>query len=89
MRQKKGFVMREVCGENVLIGEGVETVDFNRIVRFNGTASFLWQKAAEQGDFTAESLADALSAEYQIDHDTAVRDTEKLLAGWQKEGLLL
>ena len=80
--------MRDVCGEQVLVGEGTSAVDFNRLVRFNGTASFLWQKAGELGDFTAESLAAALTAEYNIDQATALADTERLLANWQKEGLL-
>ena len=88
MKLKKGFVMRDVCGEQVLVGEGMSAVDFNRLVRFNGTAAFLWQKAGEMGDFTAESLAAELSKEYDIDDATALADTEKLLANWQKEGLL-
>ncbi len=80
--------MRNVCGENVLVGEGTETVDFNRLVRFNGPAAFLWQKASEMGDFTDETLAAALSAEYDVDGGTALADTRKLLDNWQKEGLL-
>lgn len=80
--------MRDVCGEQVLVGEGMSAVDFNRLVRFNGTASFLWKKAGELGDFTAESLAAALAKEYDIDNATALADTERLLANWQKEGLL-
>lgn len=80
--------MRDVCGEHVLVGEGTETVDFNRLVKFNGVAAFLWEKASEMGDFTAENLANALTAEYNVDLDTALNDTRKLLANWQKEGLL-
>lgn len=88
MKLKEGFVMRDVCGEQVLVGEGVSTVDFNRLVKFNGTAAFLWKKACEIGDFTAEQLAAKLSEEYNIDNATALADTERLLASWQKEGLL-
>ena len=88
MKLKEGFVMRDVCGEQVLVGEGVSTVDFNRLVKFNGTAAFLWKKAGEIGDFTAEQLAAKLSEEYNIDNATALADTERLLASWQKEGLL-
>ena len=80
--------MRDVCGEQVLVGEGVSAVNFNRLVRFNGTAAFLWKKAGEIGDFTSEQLAAALSKEYNIDNATALADSEKLLAFWQKEGLL-
>lgn len=88
MKLKKGFVMRDVCGEHVLVGEGTETVNFNRLVKFNDVAAFLWQKASEMDDFTAETLAAAITAEYNVDDETAINDTRKLLADWQKEGLL-
>ena len=88
MKLKKGFVMRDVCGEHVLVGEGTETVDFNRLVKFNDVATFLWKKASEMDDFTAETLAATLTAEYNVDGETAINDTRKLLADWQKEGLL-
>ena len=80
--------MRDVCGEHVLVGEGTETVNFNRLVKFNDVAAFLWQKASEMDDFTAETLAAAITAEYNVDGETAISDTRKLLADWQKEGLL-
>jgi len=88
MKLKKGFVMRDVCGEHVLVGEGTETVNFNRLVKFNDVAAFLWKKASEMDDFSAETLAAAITAEYNVDGDTALNDTRKLLADWQKEGLL-
>ena len=80
--------MRDVCGEHVLVGEGTETVDFNRLVKLNDVAAFLWKKASEMDDFTAETLAATLTAEYNVDGATAINDTSKLLAAWQKEGLL-
>ena len=36
MKQKKGFVLREVCGENVIVAEGIETVNFNKLISLNG-----------------------------------------------------
>ena len=35
MRQKKGLVLRDVCGEKVIIGEGLEAVDFGRLMCLN------------------------------------------------------
>ena len=43
MKLKKGFVLREVCGENVIVGEGVETVDFGKLINLNPTAALLWK----------------------------------------------
>ena len=43
MRTKKGFTLRTVCGENVLMAEGLETIDFGKLIRLNGTSAFMWQ----------------------------------------------
>ena len=42
MRLRKGFELRQVCGENVLMAEGLDTIDFSKLVNFNETATFLW-----------------------------------------------
>ena len=45
MKQKKGLVLRDVCGEKVIIGEGLEAIDFGRLLCLNDTAAWLWEKA--------------------------------------------
>ena len=88
MRQKKGFVLREVCGEKAILGEGVGTVDFGKIISLNETAAFLWEKASELGDFTAEQLAEALCSEYDVETERALNDVRKMLEIWQKTGII-
>ena len=86
MKLKNGFVLREVCGEKVIVGEGVETVNFGKMISLNDTAAMLWKKATELGDFTVEQLADALSEEYDVNREQALKDVEKLTANsdWLK-----
>ncbi|MBR5749526.1 MAG: PqqD family protein [Prevotella sp.] len=88
MKLKKGFVLREVCGENVIIGEGLETVNFNKLVNLNETAALLWKKATELGDFTVEALADALMETYEVSREQALSDVEALTAQWKEVGLV-
>lgn len=88
MKQKKGFVLRDVCGEKAIIGEGIEAVNFNKLIGLNDTAAWLWEKAAELGDFTAQELADALCQEYDVTPDRALADVEKLMASWQSAGIV-
>lgn len=88
MRQKQGFVLREVCGENVIVAEGIEVVDFSNLISLNGTAASVWKKAKELGDFTAEQLTDALCETYDVDYDHAHEDVLNLLKKWQDAGLL-
>ena len=88
MKQKKGFVLRDVCGEKVIVGEGIEAVNFNKLISLNDTAAWLWEKAAELGDFTAQELADALCKEYDVTPERALADVEKLMASWQSAGIV-
>ena len=32
MKTKKGFVLRNVCGENIIVAEGKENIDFTKII---------------------------------------------------------
>ena len=88
MRQKQGFTLREVCGENVIVAEGIETVDFSKLISLNETAAMIWKKAKELGDFTAEQLAEALCGTYDVDYARALEDVRRLLETWQETGLL-
>ena len=60
MKLRKGFVMRNVCGDNVIVGEGLEQINFNKLLTLNDTAAFLWEEAGK-GEFTIESLVKALT----------------------------
>ena len=43
MRKKKGFELRDVCGEHVIMAYGMENIDFSKIISLNETAAFLWK----------------------------------------------
>lgn len=88
MRIKKEFVLREVCGEHVITGEGLTAVNFGRLLALNETAAWLWKKADEMGDFTIEQLADKLCEEYEVSSDVAKADVTKIVEQWQKEGVV-
>ena len=47
MKIKKGFVLRNVCGEQVIMGEGLDAIDFGRLLCLNETAAWLWNQAKE------------------------------------------
>ena len=82
MKIKKGFVLREVCGEKVIMGEGVGALDFGRLLSLNGTAAFLWEEACA-GEFSVESLAERLCQEYEVTLEQAKADVFALISQWQ------
>jgi hypothetical protein len=84
MKIKKGFVLRQVCGENVIVGEGLEAINFGKLLSLNETAAWLWQQAAEMGDFTIDSLVVKLLDEYDVTEDVARNDVSNIVNEWLK-----
>jgi hypothetical protein len=87
MRIKEGFVLRTICGQSVISGEGTANVNFSKLVSLNDTAAYLY-KAVEGKDFTPETLADLLLEEYEVDRETALKDAEALCAQWKEIGIV-
>jgi len=84
MKIKKGFVLREVCGEHVIMGEGLGAINFGKLLALNETAAWLWKQAVEMGDFTLEALADRLCEEYDVTTVDAKSDVAEIIGEWQK-----
>jgi len=87
MRIKNDFVLREVCGENVIMGEGLKAIDFRKILTLNESAAWLWNEAKAQGDFTVESLTARLCEEYDVTAEEARSSVADILEKWDKEGV--
>ena len=88
MRIKEGFVLREVCGERVIMGEGLGAINFGKMLALNETAAWLWQQAQDMGDFTVEALAERLCEEYDVTADEAKADVAEMIADWQEVGVV-
>jgi len=87
MKTKKGYVLRPLGTEYILVAEGLEAVDANRIISMNESAAYLW-KAVEGKDFEAETLADLLLEEYEIAREVAEKDSAVLLQTWKDAGIV-
>ena len=87
MKVKKGFELREICGEHIIVAYGKENIDFNKVITLNESATFLWKEIADK-DFTVDDLASLLCKEYEVDEKTAKHDAQALLDKWTKVGLV-
>ena len=87
MKIKKGFELREVCGENIIVAYGIANIDFNKVISLNESATFLWKEIADK-EFDAEMMASLLCLEYEVDEETAKHDAQALLDEWTKVGLV-
>ncbi len=87
MRIKEGFVLRKMLGENIVVGEGLSQVNFNKMVSMNSTAAYLWESVAGM-DFTADTLKELLLKEYDVDEETAAKDAAAIAEKWIEVGIV-
>ena len=93
MKAKKGFNLREVCGEQIIVAEGLENIDFTNIISMNESSEFLWN-SIQGKEFTPEDLAKILCENYQIDENTpldyaqALKDAEEVSKKWVEAGIV-
>lgn len=86
MKAKTGFNLRNVCGEQVIVAEGRENIDFSNIISMNETSAYLWN-AIQSRDFTVDDLVKLLTQEYDVDEQTARKDAQALAKQWLEAGI--
>ena len=88
MRIKKDFVLREVCGKNMIMGENLKAIDFRKILSLNESAAWIWKEAQAQGDFTAELLVARAREEFDTTPEEAEAYVTEFLEQLDKEGVI-
>ncbi len=84
MKIKEGFVLRQVADTWVVMPLGQQSLDFDGMLTLNDTGALLWQTLEKGGD--REAMADALTAEYEVARDAALRDVDVFLGKLQETG---
>jgi len=86
MKIKEGFILRQICGEYVVVGEGLAQVNFNKMLSLNESAAYLWQEVSGK-EFTKEDLVKLLLDKYDVSEERAAADVDKLIAIWLEQGV--
>ena len=87
MRIKKGFELRKICGENIIVAHGVENIDFTKVITLNESAAFLWNQVIGK-DFTEQDMVEALLTEYEVEKPMAEDDVKALVRSWKEAGMV-
>lgn len=87
MRIIEGFVLRNIMGQDALVGEGINQVYFNKLITMNESAAYLWQSIGEK-EFENSDLANLLVEKYGIDRERADMDAEKTATQWLEVGIV-
>ena len=88
MKALSGFRLRPLGNDYILISEGLERIDFNKMITMNGTAAYLWQQIADGSDFDAQKLADLLTKEYEVSTEQALEDVQQTITKWRNAGII-
>ena len=75
-----------MCGENVVIAEGKENIDFTSIINFNESVAYLWKNVIDK-EFDADTLKNLLLEEYDVDEKTAAHDAAYIAQRWIEAGI--
>ena len=87
MKIKEGFVLRTICGEHVVVGEGLSQVNFNKMLSLNDSAAYLWENIRDK-EFTPAQMVDLLLEKYEVTPEQAAADVDKLLGIWTGAGVI-
>lgn len=86
MKIKKGFELRSICGENIIISSGKENINFTKVITLNESAKCVWDAVAGK-DFTVGDGVKAIMAEYEVSEEQAAKDVQALFDSWIEAGL--
>ena len=86
MHFKEDFVLRKVCGLNVVMPTGVNVKDFGGALNLNDTAALIFEQL--QAGKTVEETAAALVAEYDVTPEKALADVQKTIDSLRDAGVL-
>ena len=84
MKIKKGFVIRQVGGENVVVPVGAMSKQFHGMINLNETGAFLWNFFCE--NHTVDEGVTALLNEYDVEEQIARDDVESFVKTIEENG---
>ena len=87
MKVSNDFILREIAGEFILVPVGAAAATFNGLITLNETGKTVFQ--ALQKERTVQELTDQVTAEYEVDANTARADVEEFLGQLRALGALV
>ena len=84
MKIKKGFVVRKVGGECVVVPVGEMSKNFHGMINLNTTGEFLWNFFLVE--HTVDEAVTAILNEYDVEESLARNDVERFVSVLVKNG---
>ena len=87
MKKIKGFAMRRLGQDAMIVAESVDLIDFDRIVSLNASAAYVWESLPDT-DFTFGTITDLLICRYDVEKEEARKDAGDLVDVWLTAGII-
>jgi len=87
MKIKKGYALRSIAGENIVVPVGSKNIDFKGMITLNDSGAFLWRLL--ETEKTQEELLSAMLQEYDIDESAAEEDLKEFIDMLNNAGILV
>ena len=82
----KDFVLRRVCGLNVVLPTGANVKDFGGALNLNDSAALIYEQL--QAGKTVEETAAAVVAAYDVTTETALADVQETIGSLREAGVV-
>lgn len=86
MKIKKGFMLREVAGNYVVVAVGEASKNFNGVINLNESGAFLWKKLAD--GIEQDELIKELLNEYEVSEEIANNDVKAFIKKLKEADIL-
>ena len=80
------FVLRKVCGLNVVLPTGGEVKDFGGALNLNDPAALIFEQL--QAGKSVEETAAALASKYDVTPETALADVQETIESLREAGVV-
>lgn len=83
----RSIVTRRIAGETILVPLAAEIGDLDAVYTLNDVGTFIWDRIDDLQ--SARAIAEAVSAEFDVTPEQAVRDVDALLSALESKGLVV
>ena len=86
IRQKQGYILRNIMGEYMLFPVGTEMQQFEGTILLNELAAFIWNKLQTPVEF--EDIMIAIQKEYDVDEEHLKCDLTGIINTFSEYGII-
>ena len=87
MKIKKGYLLRRLADDWVVVPIGDTSLDFSRMMRVNETGVFIWEMLEVERE--REDLVSAILEQYNMDRDTVEKNLNEFLQALYDRDILM